>query len=62
MRKAELKNELFSKRLSYAKLVRETYKPEISERKRMEMELLKQQTKPIGGGTYAVLSPASTLK
>ena len=44
MAKAMKSTELLNKRLQYSKLVKETYKPKVSERKRTEMEILKQQT------------------
>ena len=41
-RESRLKDEMMAKRISYSKLVKETYKPVVSEKKRIEMEYLRR--------------------
>lgn len=51
------KDERLAKRISYAKLVKETYKPTISEKKAAEMEFLKRSIIPRSQVGYSMASP-----
>lgn len=53
----QLKDELLSKRLSYSKLVKETFKPEVSEKKRVEMEFLKKSINGRGLPSLGGITP-----